>query len=205
MRMSELSAQTHVPVATLKYYLREGLLHSGTTTSRTQATYDATHVDRVRLIRALMESGQLSLARVRQVLETLDGPPVSRHDLLGVAQCAITPPLPDAADPEWTAVATGFAAERGWQIAEGDPLLQLLGEQLRVIVAAGVHFPTEAVLDRYADVADQLARIDLETVPDDPSAALRQVAVGTVLTDPMILTLRRLAQQGLSAASDRKR
>ena len=49
MRISGLAERTGVPVATLKYYLREGLLHAGTATARTQAVYDTTHVERVRL------------------------------------------------------------------------------------------------------------------------------------------------------------
>ena len=39
MRISELSARTGVPVATIKYYLREGLLPEGERTAPTQATY----------------------------------------------------------------------------------------------------------------------------------------------------------------------
>ena len=199
MRISQLSAATQAPVATLKYYLREGLLHAGNPTSRTQAVYDDSHVDRVRLIRALLESGGLSLARVRQVLEALDGPPVSRHHLLGVAQRAITPPLPEHPDPAWTEEAARFVTDRGWPIPADDPLLVLLGEQLRMVLAAGVQPQDGTVLDRYADVADQLAQIDVDTVPAAPEDALRQVAVGTLLTDPLILTLRRLAQQARSA------
>lgn len=199
MRVSELSARTQVPVATLKYYLREGLLHSGTATSRTQAAYDDTHVDRVRLIRALMDAGQLSLSRVQQVLETLDGPPVTRHDLLGTAQRAITPPLPKRPDDEWTSTATQFVADHGWQIDDGDPLLVLLGEQLRVITDADPELADDALLARYAGTADELAAIDMTVVPDSPDGALRRVVVGTLLSDPLILTLRRLAQQHLSA------
>lgn len=199
MRISELSATTQVPVATLKYYLREGLLPPGTATSRTQATYDMTHVDRVRLIRALMEAGRLTLSRVRQVLETLDGPPVSRHDLLGTAQRAITPPLPKQPDDEWTHTATRFAASRGWQIDEDEPLLVLLGDQLRALASADPDLADEALLARYAAVADSIAAIDVSVLPQAPQAALHRVAIGTLLSDPVILTLRRLAQQALSA------
>src|SRR5690625_1515258 len=86
MRISELAEQTAVPLATLKYYLREGLLHPGRSTARTQAVYDGTHVERVRLVRALTESAGLSLGAVRDVLEVLDHPPATRHELLGAAQ-----------------------------------------------------------------------------------------------------------------------
>ncbi|WP_446665458.1 MerR family transcriptional regulator [Flexivirga sp. B27] len=199
MLISELSDRTQVPVATLKYYLREGLLPAGTATSRTRASYDTTHVDRVRLIRALMESGGLSLSRVRQVLETLDGPPVDRHDLLGTAQRAITPPLPERPDDEWTQTATQFVADHGWQVDDDEPLLVLLGEQMRTLASAEPELADEALLARYAGAADALAEVDFSVVPETPADALRRVAVGTVLSDPVILTLRRLAQQGLSA------
>ncbi|GMA88788.1 hypothetical protein GCM10025868_40380 [Angustibacter aerolatus] len=46
-----------MPVATVKYYLREGLLPPGTPTSRTQAQYDEEHVRRLRLVRALLDVG----------------------------------------------------------------------------------------------------------------------------------------------------
>ncbi|RAC11977.1 MerR family transcriptional regulator, partial [Burkholderia multivorans] len=54
MRISELSRRSDVPVATIKYYLREGLLPAGERTSATQAVYTDAHVNRLALIRALL-------------------------------------------------------------------------------------------------------------------------------------------------------
>ena len=82
MKISELSAGTDVPVATLKYYLREGLLQPGEALSRTSASYGDDHVERVRLIRALTGVGGLSLATTRQVLEVIADPGTSRVCLL---------------------------------------------------------------------------------------------------------------------------
>jgi DNA-binding transcriptional MerR regulator len=62
MRISELSQASGVPVATIKYYLREGLLHEGQLTSATQAQYDQSHLARLRLVRALLGAGGLSVA-----------------------------------------------------------------------------------------------------------------------------------------------
>jgi DNA-binding transcriptional MerR regulator len=44
MRISELSSHTEIPVATIKFYLRENLLHEGVRTAATQAQYDQSHV-----------------------------------------------------------------------------------------------------------------------------------------------------------------
>ena len=74
MRISELAEASGVSIATLKYYLREGLLHPGRTVSRTRADYDETHVDRVRLVRALIEVGGMSLAAVKRVVDVVSSP-----------------------------------------------------------------------------------------------------------------------------------
>src|SRR6476659_9417694 len=108
MRISELSARSGVSVATLKYYLREGLLHAGLATSATTATYDESHLERVRLIRALIDSGGLSVAAARRVTDALDTPPPARHDLLGVAHGALSGgPISPEAGSAATAAAGG--------------------------------------------------------------------------------------------------
>ncbi|HLS63741.1 MAG TPA: MerR family transcriptional regulator [Ruania sp.] len=216
MRISELAEQTAVPLATLKYYLREGLLHPGRSTARTQAVYDGTHVERVRLVRALTESAGLSLGSVRDVLEVLDHPPATRHELLGAAQDVLLvdegghlrpggeqahPGAASAAAPAdpWVARAAELAARRGWCTTD-EPLVHGLADQLRAADAAGIDL-TDDHLGALAQAADGVAAADIAAVPADPGAAVRHVVVGTLLTDPVLLTMRRLAQQRASAAS----
>jgi hypothetical protein len=57
MRLSELSERSGVSIATIKYYLREGLLAPGRRVSATTADYDESHLRRLRLVRALIQSG----------------------------------------------------------------------------------------------------------------------------------------------------
>jgi len=213
MRISKLAEQTEVPLATLKYYLREGLLHPGRSTARTQAVYDSTHVERVRLVRALIESAGLSLGSVRDVLAVLDHPPATRHDLLGAAQDVLligegrhsdpgdeqqAAPAGAPADP-WVARAAELVAGRGWCTGD-EPLVHRLAEQLRAASAAGIDL-TDDHLAALAQAADVVAAADIASVPAAPGAAVHQVVVGTLLTDPVLLTLRRLAQQQASANS----
>ena len=103
MRISELGATTGVPVATLKYYLREGLLHAGEARGATQADYDATHVRRVRLVRALTGTVGLSLQQARTILQLVDDPGDDLYETLGCAVSALPPattePDPDDPDP----------------------------------------------------------------------------------------------------------
>ena len=93
MRIGDLAKTTGVPVATLKFYLREGLLPAGTPTAVNQAEYDDVHVRRVKLVRALLHLGGLSIADAQRVLAAVDDETMPIHDAFGVAQDAMVPKL----------------------------------------------------------------------------------------------------------------
>lgn len=206
MRISELASQTGVPVATLKYYLREGLLHGGVSTSATRATYDGTHVARVHLIRALTESGGLSIAGVRRVVRALDAPPPSWHDLLGEAQATLMEQPDGCAEaPSREGGTVGgedpareLLARVGWQFDPQCPAVDQLRQALLTAERAGVLPDGESLVD-YAGALARVAEVDVRNVPRDPAAALEFVVVGTVLLEPVLRALRLLAQQDASA------
>ncbi|BCJ69537.1 hypothetical protein Prubr_65580 [Polymorphospora rubra] len=56
----------------MKYYQREGLLPEGVRSAPNQVDYGDAHVHRVRLIRALLETGGLSVAATKEVIAALD-------------------------------------------------------------------------------------------------------------------------------------
>lgn len=193
MRMSDLAGASGVSVATVKFYLRERLLPPGVAISRTSAEYDQSHVDRIRLIRSLTEGAGLDLATVRRVIAVLDDPPADRQELLGAAQAATL--SGDRPDPHGPAAA--LMARLGWQVDPEGPLLHVLDGQLDRARRAGVVLTDEQLLE-YARTVRALAEIDVASVPPDPDGAVRQVTVGTLLTDPVLATLRRLAHQDTS-------
>jgi DNA-binding transcriptional MerR regulator len=69
LRMGELAAASGVPAATIKHYLREGLLPEPMKTSRNMAYYPREFVDRIRLIKQLQEERFMPLRVIREVLE----------------------------------------------------------------------------------------------------------------------------------------
>src|SRR5262245_3994370 len=73
MKISELSRRSGVPIASIKYFLREGLLPAGQATAATLAEYGEAHIQRLRLIKALTTVGGLSIAAARDVLAAVDG------------------------------------------------------------------------------------------------------------------------------------
>ena len=191
MRISELSRVSGVPTATIKYYLREGLLHSGELTSPTQAQYGDSHVARLRLIRALIGPARLSITTTKSVLDAIDAPQGSVLELLGRASMALTGPEGND-DPQ---AARDLIDQLGWLVEPGGPALGDLDAALQAIDQAQLQL-IKGGLPRYADLLHQIAQAEMDTVPTDTAeAAVRQAVLGTVLIEPLLIALRRLALQ----------
>jgi DNA-binding transcriptional MerR regulator len=196
MRISQLSTVTGVPVATVKYYLREGLVPPGRATGATTAEYDDRHVGRLRLARALVQVGGLSVAAARDVLACLDAAGESLHEVLGAAHSALPPQVDDGLEPSR---ARSLAAGRGWRIHPNAPALRQLEHALRALDDVGEPADGER-LGSYADLAHRVAEVDVAGVPStSPEEAATAVVIGTVLWEPVLLALRRLAQEAVSA------
>ncbi|GAB4009099.1 hypothetical protein GCM10029992_67230 [Glycomyces albus] len=114
MRIGELSDRTGVPVPTIKYYVREGLLSGGERLSRTQVSYGEEHVRRLRLVRALVETGSLPITKVREVLAQVDDPGRDLGPRLGILAHALAQSrMPEAPDSEFVDEAHEIARKQG--------------------------------------------------------------------------------------------
>jgi DNA-binding transcriptional MerR regulator len=75
LKISELSERSGVPVATIRHYLREGLLPEPVKTSRNMAYYPPEFVERIRLIKQLQEERFMPLKVIRELLQREDADP----------------------------------------------------------------------------------------------------------------------------------
>jgi DNA-binding transcriptional MerR regulator len=69
LRMGELAEASGVSAATIKHYLREGLLPEPVKTSRNMAYYPADFVERIRLIKQLQEERYMPLKVIKDLLD----------------------------------------------------------------------------------------------------------------------------------------
>jgi DNA-binding transcriptional MerR regulator len=69
LRMGELAEASGVSAATIKHYLREGLLPEPVKTSRNMAYYPPEFVERIKLIKQLQEERFLPLKVIKDLLE----------------------------------------------------------------------------------------------------------------------------------------
>ena len=196
--VSVLSRRSGVPIATIKYYIREGLIRSDQDpgTEGAQAV-----VDQIQLIRGLVHVVGLSIRQVRQILALVRDPELSPAALMTGA--TVTLPL---AGPRGTAdaddAASANARETLAAVGFDDPPDAPYAAQLLAAIAladeCGIGMDTE-LLAAYAGAARACAAADFAHLPlDSPSRQTQAAVLGTVIYEPVLLGLRRLAHRELA-------
>lgn len=198
MWMSELSERSCLPVPTIKYYLREELLHPGEAVGATRARYDDTHVRRLRLVRALIEVAGMRLEDVRRVLAAIDDETLSWHEAIGSAHSRLAPPVADVGSDAERPRVDALLARHGWRLDERSSHRAALAGALSSLTALG-HPPSDELLDTYAEAADLISERDLGSIDEtDRAEAAEHAVVSTLLLEPVLLTMRRIAQENAS-------
>lgn len=196
--MAELSSTSGVPVATIKYYLREELLSAGESAAANQARYGSAHLDRLRLIRALIGVGGLSVASARSVLEAIDSD-ASLPETFEVAQHAVSAAVePSDLDPADLARIDELLV--GWHVSPNNPGRLASARVLSAFRGVG-QTDDRGWFARYAEAALLIAGADLDEIESRPDreSKIETVVVGTVLGDVLISGLRRAAQEHVTA------
>ncbi|MEW2086114.1 MerR family transcriptional regulator [Streptomyces sp. NPDC005283] len=205
MRISELSRRSGVPITTIKHYLREGLLPPGRATAATQAEYEESHVRRLRLIRALIGVRGLSVSATRELLTAVSEHEADTHQMLGLVLGArpvagTEPGTGKEDDRPGSADADALLTEMGWQVSEHAPAKGVIADTLETLRSLGVDYDWRSLVP-YATLAGRTAAHDLDQLDDttDPLERAERALLLTVLLEPALLALRRLAQEDESA------
>ncbi|MCU1522548.1 MAG: MerR family transcriptional regulator [Arthrobacter sp.] len=195
--MAELSKASGIPVATIKFYLRERLLPAGERTGPNQSRYGEEHLRRLRLIRGLLDVGGLSVATARGVIDAVDSELPLTHSF-GVAQRAVSAQI-DPGDIGPEALDRIDALIEKWHVSGDNPGRLAAARVLETFEALGQR-DEGGWLSRYAAAALLVAEADLDQVEARGSreAMAETVVIGTVLGDALLSGLRRAAQEHIS-------
>jgi DNA-binding transcriptional MerR regulator len=186
------------------------LLPAGQRTSKNQADYGPRHVERLALIRALQEAAGLRLETIARALRAAD---TAKQDFAIAAIDALERP---ALDQEVDATAyreaeralLALSKRRGWKISRDDASLR---DAVQSAIRAKRWFEPDTEYAELEPYFDAVERIALFEIPDSwepdasPEAALRYAMLGTVLFEPFILALRRMAHVARSRALSLKK
>ncbi|MGR4880529.1 MerR family transcriptional regulator [Streptomyces sp. LARHCF249] len=209
MKVSELSRRTGVQVPLIKYYLREGMLPPGRATASNQADYGEDHVHRLRFIRTLIGARGLSAGATKEILDAITAEQEDLHQVFGIVlgvrptkkeEDAGTERPSREPEPRGLADARKLIAEMGWEVSPGNPAAHTLAEVVTALADLGVDIDWRGLLP-YARLADSIADVDVQQMRGerDLLAQAERAVVVSILLEPALLALRRLAQEAKSA------
>lgn len=197
MWMAELAQRSGLSVATIKFYLREGLLAPGEAAGATRARYDEEHVRRLRLIRSLTDVAGMRLDTVRQVLAGIDDAE-SWHDAVGSAHTRLDEVDGAPATAESRARVAALLRRQRWTLGPDNPQRDVLARALDAL-AALEHPVGDELLDLYAAAMRPVAAYEVQAVRSaDREVGVEAAVIGTLLQEPLLLAIRRIAQENAS-------
>ncbi|WP_461187337.1 MerR family transcriptional regulator [Arthrobacter sp. Z4-13] len=195
MQLKELSEQSSTPTASIKFYLREGLLPAGETIHATRAQYSERHVERLELIRVLRRVVGLNIEQIRSLVMMADDG-VPRLALLAAVQRVVLKLNTTTADSGDAGTSAGDAVVRlrNWPDYPSDAR-SALNAHLRLMDSLNIKVGEE-VLDLYSRAMDDVARFDIAatTAPKSADQLILTAAVGMHMHSQLLLRLLALAQ-----------
>ncbi|MBX3186606.1 MAG: MerR family transcriptional regulator [Labilithrix sp.] len=214
LTVQDLSQESGVSVASIKFYVREGLLFAGDASRPGRAYYDGAHVRRLAVIRAMRDVAGLSIDVMRRALAAVDAPHADAVDAIAPAIDALAthedaPPVDAALLRARRDVATLFTREKivvrreagaRETLARAIASLRRLGydvtvDDLRPYVASMRALAKE-------EIGSERARTLLLS---DKEGALEIAILGSLLFEPILVALRRALHEQLSTALVRAR
>ncbi len=204
MLVSELADRADVPLATVKYYLREGLLPSGDATGPRRAEYDETHLRRLRVLRALREVGGAPVSALQVIVDAIEDDSRPSHEIFCEIADALSPPLPDEAqrpDPDLHRSVEAAIDEVGWERIRPDAAARSRLEAVVQLGGAELLTLNPEILGYYARLADELCRAEISLVDltKDRQGVLEDMVVGEAVFGEILALFRRLGHEHYDA------
>ncbi len=212
VKMSVLARMSGVPAATIKHYVKEGLLPAPSRTSRNMAYYDASFVPRIRRIKELQRTRFLPLKVIKRVLDVsgLDSPeetmtatiarvleqaaPDERRSAAELASSGL--PMKQLEFLVRLGVVSPVSGEGDARVFAGDDL-----EILRVLGAARTAGLTAkmlpvTIMGEYAQALSALVRAELRmfregVLPHAGADVAELTESATVLSERLVVLMRR--------------
>lgn len=229
VKLGELARRVGTTTASVKFYIRAGLLPAGRKLNQTTAAYDEGHVKRLELILGFRSIIGTPLARIGDLTAVIDDPGAGALDVMETAQTiaaegsggsaadrgSSVPASTDGGTDGGTAASTdvdpdtdpaGASAKVARLLAEQDwPDRQSVAraaveQRLRRMGGLGVELGSES-LSRIAEAVGSIGVLDLDVEEGTRDELALGVAVGTYEVSQLVVDMLRLAHTSHSIHS----
>lgn len=206
--ISQVAKLTGVPVATIKFYLRERLLPQPNLSAPGRGYYNSTHVKRLELLRILREVGDLSVADLKELSAAL-GKKVPTFEIVAMVVDRLNRPRGDrkrrgAGVQRAQSEVTEFLAQHGIKVRPTSAALRELAVSLSTLREVSAPDMRATVFEPYLEHATRLAETEFaahaSNVLGDPENVTRNAVIGTVTWERVFSALRRIIHEHMAAA-----
>jgi DNA-binding transcriptional MerR regulator len=218
LTIQELSRETGVSVASIKFYLRESLMPPGDPTRPGRAYYGDSHVRRLAVIRALRDVAGLSIDVIRRALSAIDTAAADSVDVIAPAIDALATPretLPVDSELRRARKDVTTLFERAkLTVRPSAGSRETVARTIASLRRLGAEVSVDD-LERYVAMLTPLAREEIQNEEtrtvlqsrsqDQKTNALELAILGTVLFEPIIIALRRALHEHFTTELVRKR
>lgn len=195
LQLKELSERSGVSAASIKYYLREGLLPAGEAIHATRAQYSARHVERLELIQSLRRIVGLNIEQIRGLLKMADDGAPRLVLLAAVQRVVLDLDTPAASSGEVrTPPADAVVRLRNWPDYPSDAR-NALNAHLELMESLDIPVSGK-LLDTYSKAMDDVAGLDIAvtTATGSVDQLILTAAVGMHMHSQLLLKLLAFAQ-----------
>lgn len=202
MKLGELARESGTSTASIKYWIREGVLPPGELRNQTTAVYDRRHVERIALITTLRAEYDAPMDRIRGLTRLIDDPQASLLDVMEACQVLATGMAVAAQRDEAQAALIGELHDRmGWlrfDSVASSALTRALADSARV----GYPYDLDDLL-HYARALEPIASADIGSIQPEGTrdAVARNVLVASAAQHRVLVAMNQLAHTAAAVRS----
>ncbi|REJ05720.1 MerR family transcriptional regulator [Microbacterium bovistercoris] len=193
MKLSELARETGATTASLKFWMREGVLPAGELRNQTTAVYGQRHLDRVALIQTLRSEFDASIAGIRGLTSLIDRPDAVPLDVMEACQVIATGLAIGEVHDEYAELIGELHDRVGWirfdSLAAG-----VLAHALAASARVGYPYSL-AALEQYARMLDPIAESDIGAIQPEGTLDVmaRNLLVAAAAQNRVLIAMNQLA------------
>lgn len=194
MKLSELARITGASTASIKFWIRGGMLPAGELRNQTTAVYEQRHVDRIALIQTLRSEFDASSERIRGLTDLIEDPSRSVLDIMEACQVIATGmEVAESADDAQAALIGRLHDRMGWlrfdSVASAALVRALAGS-----AQVGYAYDIDDLV-HYAQALEPIAIADIGSIHPEGTrdVVARNVLVASAAQNRVLVAMNQLA------------
>lgn len=194
MKLSQLARRTGASTASIKFWIRSGILPAGELRNQTTAVYEEHHVERIALIQTLRSDFDASTEGMHALTDLVDDPGATLLDIMEACQVLATGMVVSTEPDDEQSALIGELQERmGW-LRFDSVASSALARALAGSARAGYAYDLDDLM-HYAQALEPIATADIGSIHPEGTrdVVARNVLVAAAAQHRVLVAMNQLA------------